>query len=105
MHAKRLSPTERDQLRRQVAPRRDYLGRRVARMEALGFPETDRVRVAAARARDAVEGILTALDSVEPPAPFLAHYGPSEPIPRREGVPDAGTAHLPWVGKRKAGRR
>ena len=74
-------------------------------MDALGFPDADTLRVAAVEARDAVEGFLTALDAAEPPAPFLSHYGPSEPIPRREGVPDAGTAQLPWRGKRGKPRR
>ena len=105
MDAKCLTTQQRGAVRSQVMRQREYLGRLVARMDALGFPEADPVRVAAVGARDAVEGILTALDAEEPPAPFLAHYGPSEPIPRAPGVPDAGTAHLPWVGKRSSGRR
>ena len=104
MDARCLTPQQRGAVRGQVLRQREYLGRLVARMDALGFPEADPLRVAAVDARDKVEGILTALDAAEPPAPFLAHYGPSAPI-ERSGVPDAGTAHLPWVGKRKARRR
>ena len=105
MNAKCLTPQQRGAVRGQVLRQREYLGRLVARMDALGFPEADPVRVAAVDARDKVEGILTALDAAEPPAPFLAHYGPSEPIPRAPGMPDSGTAHLPWVGKRGKSRR
>jgi hypothetical protein len=105
MNAKALTVEQRAQLRRQVEPRRGYLVRLVARMDALGFPAEDPLRVAAVSARDKVGEILEALAAAEPPAPFLAHYGPSEPIVRPAGIPDAGTANLPWVGKRKARRR
>ena len=105
MDAKCLTTQQRGAVRGRVMRQREYLGKLVERLDALGFPEADPVRVAAVGTRDAVEQILTALDAVEPPAPFLSHYGPSEPIPRAPGVPDAGTAHLPWVGKRRSGLR
>ena len=63
--------------------------------------------IAAMSSRACVEAMLAALDGADakaPPAPFLAHYGPSEPI-QQTGLPDAGTAHLPWVRKRKSRRR
>ena len=105
MDAKCLTAEQREQLRRQVEPRRDYLNRLVARMDALGFPAEDPLRTATVKARDAVEAILAALARAEPAAPFLAHYGWSNPVARPAGMPDAGTAHLPWVGKRKSKSR
>jgi hypothetical protein len=101
MDAKCLTAEQREQLRRQVERRRDYLALLVARMDALGFPEGDPVRVAAVGARDAVGALLKALAAAEPPAPFLAHYGPGERVPYVPGP----SASAPWVGKRKARRR
>ena len=69
MNARCLTTQQRGAVRGQVLRQREYLGRLVARMDALGFPEADPVRVAAVGARDAVEGILTALEAAGPPAP------------------------------------
>ena len=106
MDAKSLTVEQRGAVRRQALRYREYLGKLVARMEALAWPADDRMRVATVQSRDAVEAMLKALDAAEPPAPFLAHYRaaePGEPPAERGGLPD--TAALPWVGKRKAGRR
>jgi hypothetical protein len=71
MNARCLTPQQRGAVRGQVLRQREYLGRLVARMDALGFPEADPLRVAAVGARDAVEGILTALDAAERGAPRI----------------------------------
>ena len=100
MDAKSLTAEQRGAIRRQALRYREYLGKLVARMEALAWRADDPIRVAAVQARDAVEAMLRAQNAAEPPAPFLAHYGPSEPGPVKRG----STADAPWVGKRMSRR-
>jgi hypothetical protein len=103
MDAKSLTVGQRGAIRRQVLRHREYLGKLAARMESLGWPADEPMRVSAVQSRDAVQGILDALEAAEPAAPFLSHYGPAGPS---AVLPDvSGTADLPWVGKRNARRR
>src|SRR5688572_9539393 len=83
MDAKSLTAEQRGAVRRQALRYRDYLGKLVARMEALSWRADDPMRVAAVQSRDAVQAMLKALEESEPPAPFLRHYGPSAPVEQK----------------------
>jgi hypothetical protein len=54
MNARSLTPQQRGALRGRLLRQREYFGRRVAQMDALGFPADDPVRVAEVEARDKV---------------------------------------------------
>jgi hypothetical protein len=81
-----------------------YLGRLVARMEALGRPADDRMRVEAVNARDAVEAMLRALREVEPAEPSAAVPPSRRPVHQAAPAGPTQSASLRWVGKRKAKR-
>ena len=57
MDSSNLTPAQLDKLRRAVARPRDYLFKLVTRMRAQSFPDDDPLRVAAARANDAVDDL------------------------------------------------
>jgi hypothetical protein len=101
MDAKSLTAQQRGAIRRQVLRHRECLGKVVVRMDALEWPAEDPVRAAAVATRDAADGMLSALEAAEPPAPFLSHYRSDDRAPYVPGP----TTSAPWVGKRKARKR
>jgi hypothetical protein len=101
MDARALTAGQREAIRRSLTRHRDYLAKLAARMEALAWAESDPVRVAAVKSRDAVNDVLLALAAAEPAAPFLSHYGPGGGA----ATGPTESASMPWVGRRKSRRR
>ena len=80
-----LTPEQLDKLLHGIARSRDYTFRLIERMNTLGFPDTDSLKLASVRARDAVEALYQAAAELERVAKLPKWAGgqmPQEPKPR-----------------------
>ena len=65
MDSSSLTPAQLDKLLHGIARSRDFMFRLAERVNALGFPEADPMKVASIRARDAVEALYQVAAELE----------------------------------------
>jgi hypothetical protein len=85
MDSSSLTPAQLDKLLHGIARSRDFTFRLAERVNALGFPEVDPMKVASIRARDAVEHLYQVAAELERKAKLPKWAGgqmPQEPKPR-----------------------